>query len=88
VNNTEALGNASNIADTFVQLKYGEVSQDDEIAKAKANAVKLALVKELTPFVDWEKLEEVALETELTVDNIKTGTSGGGENDIAGASEF
>ena len=86
LNNTESLSNASQIADTYTQLKYGEIDQNDDHQKEVVNNVKLKIVKDLTPFIDWERYDDIAKEAELEVDNVKSKT--GGDSDTAGASEF
>lgn len=86
LNNTESLSNATQIADTYTQLRYGEVDQNDDRMKEVVNKVKLDIVKDQTPFIDWEKFDDIAKEAELTIDNVKSST--GGDSDSAGASEF
>ena len=54
--------------------------------KEVVNQVKLDIVKDQTPFIDWEKFDDIAKEAELRVDNVKSST--GGDSDSAGASEF
>ena len=82
------MGNAMQIAETIIQLKYGD-QVDDPIEKKQINAVKFAIVKELTPFIDWSHMEDLMQEAVTEVDNIKTTTgTGSGESDIAGPSEF
>ena len=88
VNNTESMSNTMQIAETIIQLKYGD-QVDDPIEKKQINAVKFAIVKELTPFIDWSHMEDLMQEAVTEVDNIKTTTgTGSGESDIAGPSEF
>ena len=86
LNNTESLSNAMQIADNYTQLKYGEIDQNDDRMKEVVNQVKLDIVKDQTPFIDWEKFDDIAKEAELRVDNVKSST--GGDSDSAGASEF
>lgn len=85
LNNTESLSNATSIADTMIQLKYGE--QPDDSKRELINIVKMAIVKELTPFIDWESYENIITEKEAETDNISTATSSS-NNDIAGPGEF
>ena len=75
------------IADNYTQLKYGEIDQNDDRMKEVVNQVKLDIVKDQTPFIDWEKFDDIAKEAELRVDNVKS-SSTGGDSDSAGASEF
>lgn len=86
LNNTESLSNATQIAETYVQLKYGEVDQNNDTMKEIVNKVKLDIVKDQTPFIDWEKFDDIAKEAELSVDNVKSQT--GGDSETAGASDF
>lgn len=86
LNNTESLSNATQIAETYTQLKYGEIDQNDDHQKEVINKVKLEIVKDQTPFIDWERFDDIAKEAELSIDNVKSQT--GGDSDTAGASDF
>ena len=56
-NVNENLGNAVQLAETFVNLKFGEPTDENRNAY---NAAKYAVVKSRCPFIKWDELERVA----------------------------
>ena len=83
INNTEAIGNATTVAQNYTQLKYGEGADDK---KEQITAIQRAIVRDQTPFIDWEHFDDIAEETLAELDNITNKT--GGDADMANASQF
>lgn len=85
LNNTESMSNAMSVSDTIIQLKYGD--QPDDSKKDLVNEIKYAIVKELTPFIDWDTFENIITEKEAEVDNIRSTTTSSND-ELAGPSQF
>ena len=85
LNNTEAMSNAMSVADNVIQLKYGDSPDDNK--KDLTNAIRMAIVKDLTPFIDWDRYEEIITEKEAETDNIHSNTTSSND-EIAGPSQF
>ena len=71
-NANEAIGSAQALADAYVNIKYGE--QSDDSNKEPIRAVKEAIIKELTPFIPWNKLDAIAEEAFLKAKEVKDET--------------
>lgn len=83
-NTTEAISAAQALADAYANIKYGEV-KEDEIESVRA--VKEALIKELTPFIPWNKFDSIADAARLEAKDVKddTPTDTGADNgDLGG----
>lgn len=70
-NVNENLSNAVQLAETFVNLKFGEATDDNRNAY---NAAKYAVVKSRCPFIKWEELEQVADKAMMESMDIKDDT--------------
>ena len=71
-NTNEAIGSAQALADAYINIKYGE--QSDDSNKEPIRAVKEAIIKELTPFIPWNKLDAIAEEAFLKAKEVKDET--------------
>lgn len=84
-NTNENLSNAVQLAETFINLKFGEATDENRNA---FNAAKYAVVKARCPFIKWDELEKVADKAMMESMDIKDDTpkddsliSGGDEED-------
>ena len=83
INNTEAISNATTVAQSYTQQKYGDDANDK---KNEVIAIQKAIIRDQTPFIDWEHFDAIADETLAELDNVTNKT--GGNSETAGASEF
>lgn len=65
-NNSEYISTAINIGKSFADIQYGEDSSDQTIALTKTKYA-FNIVKDLLPFVEWDKYEEYRKKSELEV---------------------
>ena len=70
-NTNENLSNALQLAETFINLKFGESTEENKNAY---NAAKYAVVKARCPFIKWDELEQVADKAMMESGDIKDDT--------------
>ena len=78
VNSTETIQNAVSVAQQYTQLKYGDAPDDND--KENIKVIQEAIVRDQTPFIDWEHFDAIAKDALAEHDNVKN-TSGGGQMD-------
>ncbi len=71
-NDGDNLNAAVQLAETFVNLRYGTDGNDDE--KEAINQIKYAVVKSRCPFIKWDELEEISDEVMAEYKKIKDDT--------------
>ena len=70
-NINENLSNSVQLAETFINLKFGEATDENRNAY---NAAKYAVVKSRCPFIKWDELEKVADKAMMESMDIKDNT--------------
>lgn len=78
VNSTETIQNAVSVAQQYTQLRFGDQPEDAD--KDKVKVIQEAIVRDQTPFIDWEHFDDIAKDTIAENDNIKN-SNGGGQMD-------
>ena len=78
VNSTETIQNAVSVAQQYTQLKYGDSPDDSK--KDEIKVIQEAIVRDQTPFIDWEHFDTIAKDAIAENDNIRN-SSGGGQMD-------
>lgn len=78
INSTETIQNAVSVAQQYTQLKYGDAPDDTE--KESIKVIQSAIVRDQTPFIDWEHFDAIAKDALAENDNIKN-SAGGGQMD-------